>query len=176
MEYCRWLNNLLQSELPFKMMLRLPTEAEWEKASRGTDGREYPWGNQGAKDKCNTLVTSGAFTQADIINLNLSREAVVMGRNLTTSVGLYSPQGDSPYGCADMSGNVWEWTHSEYKAYPYNAKDGRENERKNVVRVLRGGTGTFIGKYMRCETRFYHIPIRSHLQGFRVAIAPMLPS
>lgn len=133
MEYCKWLNNLLKNELPNNLILRLPTEAEWEKAARGTDGREYPWGDTFDKNKCNT--SEG-------------------GKGRTTPVGLYSPQGDSPYGCADMSGNVLEWTHSLFRLYPYNAKDGREDE--NVSgngRVLRGASFVSDGRRARCAYR-----------------------
>jgi len=70
MEYCKWMNDLLKGELPSGLVLRLPSEAEWEKAARGTDGREYPWGNEFDKNKCNT--SEG-------------------GRNRTTPIGLYSP-------------------------------------------------------------------------------------
>jgi formylglycine-generating enzyme required for sulfatase activity len=151
MAYCQWLNSLLKAELPSGLVLRLPTEAEWEKAARGIDGLEYPWGNQFDKNKCN----SGESKKGE-----------------TTSVGIYSPQGDSPYGCADMAGNVWEWSHSAYKSYPYNVNDGREDEQKDVSRVLRGGSYFDEGSNLRCAFRFRLAPFDGDdYLGFRVVVS-----
>lgn len=152
MAYCEWLNKLLKAELPSGLILRLPTEAEWEKAARGAEGREYPWGNQFDKTKCKT---SGGST---------------------IPVGLYSPQGDSPYGCADMSGNVWEWTHSLKKAYPYNFEDGREDEKVYGARVLRGGSVFNNQKDVRCANR-NDLDFVGYIEsvGFRVAASLVLP-
>ncbi len=153
MEYCQWLNNLLKGELPSELVLRLLTEAEWEKAARGTDGSEYPWGNEFDKNKCNTSE----------------------GKKKNTSpVGLYSPQGDSPYGCADMAGNIWEWSHSLKKEYPYKFNDGREDKNVLVARVLRGGSFLHSGRFARCACRIGSVNFGYDV-GFRVAIAPPLP-
>jgi formylglycine-generating enzyme required for sulfatase activity len=154
MAYCQWLNETMQNE-EFRMrnlQIRLPTEAEWEKAARGTGGLEYPWGNQFDKNKCNT--SEG-------------------GKGDTTPVGLYSTQGDSPYGCADMSGNVWEWTHSLFKPYPYKADDGREDEKASGARVLRGGSFIYYDGYARCAYR-NSIDVLSDDGGFRVVASPVL--
>lgn len=152
MTYCQWLNNLLKAELPSGLVLRLPTEAEWEKSARGTDGREYPWGNTFDKNNCN------------------SSEG---GKGDTTPICLYSPQGDSPYGCADMAGNVCEWTHSLMKGYPYKANDGREDEKASGgSRVLRGGSFCYEWD-ARCAYRDDGLPDLLNHIGFRVVASPI---
>lgn len=152
MAYCAWLNETHGVVLPPGFIFRLPTEAEWEKAARGEFGNEWPWGNEWDTKKCN------------------SDESKVGG---TTPVGTYSPQGDSPYGAADMVGNVWEYTHSLWKGYPYKAEDGREDEKASGNRVVRGGSFSNYFRFARSAARHYNLIANLYL-GFRVCVAPKL--
>jgi formylglycine-generating enzyme required for sulfatase activity len=145
MAYCKWL-----SEATGKAY-RLPSEAEWEKAARGTNGRIYPWGDGWDAKRCN------------------AREG---GKAGTTPVGAY-PQGASPYGVLDMAGNVWEWCHSLYRPYPYNAADGREDAEAGDLRVLRGGAFLSDAWDVRCAGRSWGDPGNwLGFYGFRIVLAP----
>jgi formylglycine-generating enzyme required for sulfatase activity len=173
LKYCEWLTEQLraweETPEPLASLLKqqgwgitLPSEAEWEKAARGTDGRIYPWGNEADANRANYDET---------------------GVNATSTVGCF-PGGASPYGCEEMSGNVWEWTRSlwgkdsskpEFK-YPYDSADGREklDAPRNVYRVLRGGAFDGSGRLVRCADRRRDDPGSwNWYLGFRLAVRPL---
>lgn len=139
--YCRWLTGVTGQ------VHRLLTEAEWEKAARGTDGRIYPWGDEFEETRCN------------------SWEA---GNGRTTPVDAF-PAGASPYGVLDLVGNVWEWCSTLYAPFPYCADDGRENPQADGWRVLRGGSWYDTEWGTRAARRLSSNPDHaSHNTGFRV--------
>ena len=154
--YCKWFNETHQSELKEagNLTLRLPSEAEWEKAARGAYGNEWPWGNEFDKTKCN------------------SSEG---GKGGTTPVGAYSSLGgDSPYGCADMVGNVWEWCadwydEAEYKKRASGSVIAPRGPQSGTGRVLRGGSFYDNRSLARCAYRDGDDPnLRYDFIGFRV--------
>lgn len=148
--YCAWADR------------RLPNEAEWEKASRGTDGRKYPWGNDPVSGEYANFCDVNC--PRDIANPNFDD-----GYGDTAPVGSY-PAGASPYGVMDMSGNVWEWISSIIMDYPYNPNDGRENQEKYAERVWRGGPWSNGYWWMRSSVRYRSIPTYWYVNlGFRCA-------
>ena len=173
LKYCDWLTErlrgwgALQDELrrvltgtpPWRVTL--PSEAEWEKAARGTRGRVHAWGNDLKVNRAN-------YDESGV------------GR--ASVVGCF-PGGRTPAGVEDLAGNVWEWTRSLWGkkgetpefGYPYRADDGRENlaAPDTVRRVVRGGSFYNAEYYLRAAYRFRLNPdYRYFYLGFRVVVSP----
>ena len=141
--YCRWKGK------------GLPTEAQWEKAARGTDGRLHPWGNQTPTNTLANFALGARFSYSQVLMPVRSYE-----------------EGKSPYGLYQMAGNVWEWVQDWYAANYYETSPERSprGPEQGHFKVLRGGSWSDLPKYLLTYGRFKLPPeTRNSYTGFRCA-------
>jgi formylglycine-generating enzyme required for sulfatase activity len=158
--FCRWLDIRMKAlgRIPEDLEIRLPTEAEWEKAARGVNGQAYPWSNEFDTNKCN-----------------------VIGIESTTAVGIF-PDGASPFGVLDMIGNAWKWCLTKWRDDPIAPEDN--DLEGNEPRVYRGGSwgsNAFRSEpwnpnELHCGRRYWNVPEdnRPDAVGFFIVLGPAL--
>lgn len=158
--YARWLSEVVaETGVPAGAVVSLPSEAQWERAARGTDGGIWPWGDKAEKVRCNS--SEGELGEP-------------------STVGMF-PRGKSPEGLFDCSGNVWEWTSTIWGwsdfmkpelGYPYRNDDGWEVLELKGLLAIRGGNCYNDFRRVRCAARFRNVPGFFYvLNGFRVVLS-----
>jgi len=179
--FCLWLSSRWHdsSWLRATWVVTLPSEAEWEKSARG--GVAIPARSLGSArhelplspELTPNLLPCRRFPWGDEADPNRASYDRDFSSGPST-VGCF-PGGVSPYGCEELSGNVWEWTRSLWKPYPYVPEDGREDLQVSgrSLRVMRGGS-FFLGyRPIRCAARLWHFPVYRYVDlGFRVVLSP----
>jgi formylglycine-generating enzyme required for sulfatase activity len=159
-DYCRWLTEKTGESIS------LPTEAQWEKASRGTDQRIYPWGS----DPVSGIRANFADARSD---LAWKDKRIDDKHQFTAPVDAYS-RGASPYGILNMGGNVWEWCTDWYGKYYYGQSPGRNpaGPDKGFYRIGRGGSWRYSAEFLRCASRnFFYPDFGYSFVGFRLVKA-----